>query len=240
MTSSARYQPCHILARAGISNVVWFEDLLTRYGSDTVVWEVQLLVADPESAARTLAEAGYKNTPLKIAFQGDVPSLLGGIRMAMPDRDPSTAVLLHRAKDWDCDLASPADNFIPPLEKFMDSIAGYWLSMSDEDFMNKDLLAEYVYGLLVYCYSLKGRLGPIVRHSAFARKLRPEHRELHYELTTDYPGKDGMTRQGHHQYHAMRYHQIKEGKFFPKPYSTNKFPESQAEYPELTRSLLMD
>ncbi|MDB5910968.1 MAG: ser/thr protein phosphatase, partial [Massilia sp.] len=144
MASYARYQPCDLLAQAATPNVVWFEDLLTRYRSNTMVFEVQLFVADPEHAATVLSRSGYKKPPLKIAFEGDAVSTRGGLRMAIPGQDPKTGVLLHSASNWNYDLTSPVHNYTPPIEKFVDSMAGYWLRMSDEDFESKSLLAGYV------------------------------------------------------------------------------------------------
>lgn len=102
---------------------------------------------------------------------------------------PKTAVLLRSASDWDYGLTLPVHEGIPPIEKFLDSMAGYCLKMSDEGHQSKSLLAGYIFAMLYYCHHLKGSRGPVVKSPSFATRLRPEHRELHYELSTADPGQ---------------------------------------------------
>ncbi|KAB5558380.1 hypothetical protein GE09DRAFT_111130 [Coniochaeta sp. 2T2.1] len=116
----------------------------------------------------------------------------------------------------------------------MNSVIGYWLKMSKLDLRRQRMLAQYILHVLRCCYSIREQRGNFVRNPSFAEKLLPEHRELHYELATGYPGKGRMTLENHHKYHALWYRQVKRGEFKPQPYPTDRFPGSLADYPDLT------
>lgn len=87
--------------------------------------------------------------------------------------------------------------------------------------------------LIGYAYNLPSP-DDDVQSPDFAEQLRPEVRELHYDIVGNYLRKHDFTSFHKREYHALRCEQIREGKFTPKPYPTDCFPVSLAEYPELT------
>lgn len=61
-----RHEPCSILTRNGVANVVWFEDVLAHYSSDTFVFGLHVLVSDMVKATKLLTGAGYKSDPKSV------------------------------------------------------------------------------------------------------------------------------------------------------------------------------
>lgn len=65
-----------------VFNVIWFENLLALHGSNTQVWDLNLLVQDPREAATVLLNLGYVETPTDSKFEDDPDFAERGIRMA--------------------------------------------------------------------------------------------------------------------------------------------------------------
>lgn len=57
-----RYDACTLLANSGFSSVIWFENPLALNGSDTRVWDLNLLMENPNQTAEQLTKAGYRQT----------------------------------------------------------------------------------------------------------------------------------------------------------------------------------
>ncbi|POR37723.1 Uncharacterized protein TPAR_02076 [Tolypocladium paradoxum] len=236
---ASRYNPCDILAKHGIATVVWFEDALVFYGSDTAVFDLYLLVPDAREAAKVLQRAGYQETGIQRLLPGDMDerTCRGGIRLELPNGGSADGTVLVNAAEWNYDLQNREQGSlapIPPLNKFIDALMHYWLSMSEEEYGNKYLWALSLANLINYCYTLKGVNRDIVRTAQYAEQLLPQFSELHYDLIGDYPQKSGISCYGKHEYHALRFREIQQGKFTPRPYATGNFPPSLAEYPHIT------
>jgi hypothetical protein len=232
---SSRYEPCRILTTNGITNVVWFDDVVAFYHGNRVVFDLNLLVANPRIAANILIEAGFRETRSNPIFLNDLRSCRGGIRLSK--HFSKEEVVLISASEWNYDpsltVASSSAPF-PPLNSFLDSLMGRWLGMSETEYDEKHLFAMSLVGLINDCYNLKGP-HVCVRSIQYAQRLLPEHRELHFDLIGDHPGKQGISTYRKHEYHVLRCEQIKNGDFTPEPYpTTGKIPPSLAAYPKLT------
>ncbi|KAI9834806.1 MAG: hypothetical protein M1819_002892 [Sarea resinae] len=215
--SNDRYGVCDILAEKGISSVIWFEDLLALYGSDTQVWDLKLLVQDPREAANVLLHAGYKETSHQLHFDEDPESSKRGVRMAVTSSE--TGVMLLPTRDWYHTMDEESTRkYVPSLHSFIDSMIEFWLNISSRDYVDRVGFALYIGCLINYCYALKDENGEPVRDPAYANKLKPEHRELHYDIVADCPRKDSFTTTQQHQYHTRRSREIKEGLFTPQPH----------------------
>lgn len=101
-----RYKPCDILNENGVSNAVWFEDALAYYGSDTVVFDLYLLVADIQTATKLPVQAGYAEA----CEEATVPtfndrSCRSGLQLKRPTNDTSgDDIFLLSNQVWRCSL----------------------------------------------------------------------------------------------------------------------------------------
>lgn len=233
-----RYAACRLLEKKGIPNVVWFEDVLALYGSDAAVFDLHILVPDKFAAAAALLKSGYSNALVAGKSSNDRHLFRGGIRVEASRGSSRTGTVLIDASEWDydlrhravCDLAP-----LPPLDKFLEALMCYWLSIPDAGYKEGNFVwAMSVATLISYAYDLPSPTRNLLRRPGFAAHLRPEIHELHYDLIGEYPRKSGISSLRKHQYHALRYRQIRAGRFSPQPYPTDGFPVSLAEYPELT------
>lgn len=217
-----RYDACTLLANSGFSSVIWFEDLLALHGSDTRVWDLNLLVKDPNQAAEQLTKAGYRQTQPdeQLAYIPEITQR--GIRVV---KSPSveTAVVLLPAEDWYYDLDAAVSEHLPPVHAFLDSMAEVWLKISSQDYVDRLRWAMYLACMINYCYSLVDTHGVRVKSIEFAEKLKPEHRELHYDIISSGSRKESFDQTARHQYHARRSREIQEGTFSPVPYSEGIF-----------------
>jgi hypothetical protein len=57
---NSRFSPCRILYEVGVPCVIWGEDALTAYDIPTIVFDLFLLVHDPESVLLTGATAPHQ------------------------------------------------------------------------------------------------------------------------------------------------------------------------------------
>lgn len=232
-----RYAPCRILDRRGIPNVIWFEDALSLYGSDTDVSDLYLLVPDEPTASGALIRSGYREAPLPNSSPTDELARRGGTRLESPDGPFRNATVLIRATEWDFDLGCRTEcdcGALPPLDRFIDSLMSCWLDIPHTDEPGNYMWSLVIARLIGYAYSLPNPHRDLLESPAFAEQLQPEVRELHYDLIGKYPGKSDITSFRKHEYHSIRRQQIREGRFAPRPYPTECFPISLAEYPELT------
>lgn len=232
-----RYRPSKILDKSNIPNIVWFEDALALHGSDTAVFDLFLLVPNSREAADVLIRDGYEETEIPSPFPNDERSCRGGIRLKLPTGSPENGTVLIDASVWHYDLQFKTDLDIaplPPLNKYIESIMEYWLELSEEDYVKKCLWAMSLATQISYAYTIETPEGEAVRTEDFAQQLRPEFAELHYDMVGNYPRQSFIGSYRKHEYHAIRYQQIKEGTFTPRPYPTKNFPTSLAEYPDLT------
>lgn len=233
-----RYEPCSILTRNDVANIVWFEDVLAHYGSDTTVFELYVLVSDVAKASRLLTEAGYMESGPESLEPSDTRAGRGGLRMEKnPSAAGDNAVLLVSADVWGYDLQQRVDDSfppLPPLNTFIDSLMSYWLRLTENEYIENLLWSMSLASLIYYAYNLKSTEGQVVKTVEFASQLQPEHRELHYDLVGQYPRQAGISSYRKHEYHAMRRRQVLDGQFTPRPYPSGNIPVSLAEFPHLT------
>ncbi|SPO03946.1 related to GTP-binding protein ypt1 [Cephalotrichum gorgonifer] len=197
-----RYAPCDILDLEGIPNVIWFEDALAIYGSDTAVFCLYLLVPDESTAAAVLVKSGYRNAPLENLSANDEDVCRGGIRLRGPGEASKDTTVLIAASEWNYDLNHRAMcnlGPLPPLNKFLDSLMTHWLDIPEAEYSEKYIWAMSIAVLIGYAYNLP-MPNNIVRGPAFAEKLRPEVRELHYDIVGNYPKKSDFTSFRKHEY----------------------------------------
>lgn len=232
-----RYAPCRILDKKGIPNVIWFEDALSIYGGNSTSLNLYLLVPDESTASKVLLKSGYKEAPPTDQSPLDENAHRGGTRLEPPNGPFREKTVLIRAAEWNYDLqyrtmydCGP----LPPLDKFVTSLMTYWLDIPRGDGSGNLLWSMNVAMLIGNAYDLPNPSHDLLRSPAFAEKLHPEVRELHYDMIGTYPRKSDISSFRKHSYHFLRRQQIREGKFTPRPYPTNCFPVSMAEYPELT------
>jgi len=215
-TSLDRFNACYVLWKHELPVVIWLEDVSALHGANLLVWDLHLLVQNPQEAAGILEHAGYEETTSHPRFE-DLPQFTErGIRMLLPSS--GTGVVLLPAQDWFYDLNEDVEDFLPPPHNFLDSILGYWLNISSRDYEDRIRFALCIGRLITYCYTLEIPHGDSIKDATYANKLRPEHRELHYDLVYDDPKAESFTVTQRHQYHVRRSKEIKDGNFLAELY----------------------
>lgn len=85
----------------------------------------------------------------------------------------------------------------------------------------------YIGCLILYCYELEdpdcsegieAGSGLRVKNNEYAKYLRKEHRELHYDIVAAKGRDESFTTTQRHIYHARRMKEILAGEFEPEPY----------------------
>ncbi|KAF8852125.1 hypothetical protein BDZ45DRAFT_695359 [Acephala macrosclerotiorum] len=210
-----RYEVCKLFADHQIPNVIWLEDLLALHGSDTQVWDLHLLVEDPATAAKILLGNGYQVAPPETKFANDPEFSKRAIRLT--HNQSLAIVVLHSAREWHYELEGHVQDFLPHLHSFLDSLIEFWLNISSQDYVDRPGFALYIGCLINYCYAMQNTEGESVRSPSYAEKLKPEHREVHYNITSSDPKEESFTTTNRHAYHVRRSREIKEGIFTPIP-----------------------
>jgi hypothetical protein len=208
-----RYNACQILEAAGLDFAIWLEDLLVHYDSDTVVFDLNILVHDVNSASTALHQTGYHDTEPDDSFNF-MPDAFRGCRLSS-DKDPTTITLLS-AEAWQFQSKFRA---WPPLYDFLDTIMDIWLSIPVSEYGIQLGFALHLFCWLSYCYKLKDFNGMAVNTTEYAEFLRSEHRELHYDIIEEpHPKKISPASTERHFYHVRRVQDILNGNFVPQPY----------------------
>ena len=222
-SNTGRYEVCRLLLNKQAPCVIWLEDLLALHGSDTQVWDLHLLVEDPLAAEKILLSNGYVKTPLEAKFEIDPEFSKQAIRINR--NGSSTGVVLYSANDWyyQLDDDDGVQDFLPPLHRFLDSMIEFWLNISSQDYVDRLGFALYIGCLINYCYYLQCSEGDPVKSTAFAEKLKLEHREVHFNIVSADPKEESFTTTSRHTYHVRRSREIKQGTFVPKPYEKGVF-----------------
>lgn len=220
-TIDKRYEVCKVLADNGISNVIWLEDLLALHGSNTQVWDLHILVGDLAIASKALLGRGYTQSPPEAKFETELEFSERAIRHV--HHQSSTAVVLHSTENWYYQLVDDIPDFLPPINSFLDSMIEFWLNISSRDYVDRLGFALYIGCLINYCYGLQTFDGEQIRDPAYAKNLKPEHREVHYNITAADIEEESFTTTNRHAYHVRRSREIKEGIFEAKPYEKGVF-----------------
>ncbi|KAF1961309.1 hypothetical protein CC80DRAFT_589704 [Byssothecium circinans] len=228
--SEDRYAASTFLKTNGIANVIWLEDVLAHYGSDTQAWDLNLLVQNTLSAAEVLQNSGYNLCTPCDRFSDD-PGFCGkSLQLSHPSRD--TKVVLYCANDWYFELEPTMQSTMPLLNQFIDALMEMWLNISLRDYVERIRFALHIAVLLRYCYYLTDPNHGPVKSTEYASNLRKEHRELHYDIVAGDPQKY-FAQTERHRHHVRRYTEIKNGEFDPQPYKKGVYkPELAALHEE--------
>ncbi len=186
-----RFLPCRTLCEAGVPCAIWGEDALTAYDVPTIVFDLFLLVHNPESAALVLASHGFQRTTPSPRFY-DIPQMSDNVpRLAqiptstfhdmedLPKADDVNApgVILLPAEYWRYKLprnVNEVDNFIPPLSALLNALIDSWIDLPD----NVTLLGGHIATHIGYFYLYNQD----IRKSDFEIELAAENRQVHFEL----------------------------------------------------------
>lgn len=224
-----RFSPCRILYEAGVPCVIWGEDALTAYDIPTIVFDLFLLVDDPESAARKLASHGFSRTTPNRRFY-DIPQMSDGApRLAqipasvvhdtidLPQADDLNApgVILLPAKYWNYKLprtVDEIDNFIPPLSTLLNTLINVWIDLPESDTALLGHIATHIGYFYLYNQD--------VRKPDFENELAVENRQVHFELLrgNDSPYVAITTRKCQEHHRKIR-DQIRLGQYEPKKFT---------------------
>ena len=223
---NSRFSACRILYEASVPCVIWGEDALTAYEIPTIVFDLFLLVHNPESATLVLASHGFKRTTPSPRFY-DIPQMNDDVpRLAqipvsavhdmvdLPKADDVNApgVILLPAKYWRYELprtVEEADNFIPPLSTLLNTLINVWIDLPPND----TLLREHIATHIGYFYLYNQE----IRKPDFENQLAVENRQVHFELLrgNDSPFVSLMTEKCQEHHRNIR-NQIRSGRYEPK------------------------
>ncbi|KAF2191219.1 hypothetical protein K469DRAFT_696937 [Zopfia rhizophila CBS 207.26] len=92
--------------------------------------------------ANVLIQAGFMEAPPDNKFQNDPAFSKRAIRVALPRSE--TGVVLLPARDWYYDIAESVEGFLPPANRFLDSIMEFWLNISARDYVDWLPFAPYI------------------------------------------------------------------------------------------------
>ncbi len=222
---NSRFSPCCILYEAGVPCVIWGEDALTAYDIPTIVFDLFLLVHDPESAARVLASHEFNRTTPSPRFY-DIPQMSDNVpRLAqipasavhdtadLPKADDVNApgVILLPTKYWRYKLprtVDEVDNFIPPLSTLLNTLIDVWIDLPDNDVLLREHIATHIGYFYLYNQD--------IRKPDFENELATENREVHFELLrgNDSPNV-AITTKKCQEYHRNIRNQIRLGRYEP-------------------------
>ena len=79
-----RLQACQALYLERLPCVIWGEDALAHHGVPTLVFDVFLLVHDPEKSAQALLQHGFERTAANPRFKRTLPLSTEAPRLAIP------------------------------------------------------------------------------------------------------------------------------------------------------------
>lgn len=231
--SEDRYAASTFLKTNGIANVIWLEDVLAHYNSDTQIWDLNLLVQNTAPAAEVLQNFGYDLCTPCDRFSDDSVFYGKGLRLSHPSRD--TTVVLYCANDWYFELEPTMQSTMPLLNEFIDALMEMWLNISLRDYVERVRFALHIASLLRYCYYLTDPNHGLVSSNEYASNLRKEHRELHYDIVARDPQKY-FAQTERHRYHVRRYVEIKSGEFDPQPHQKGVYKPALAALHEESQS----
>ena len=200
-----RFDPCDCLLRVGIPCKIWGEDVLCFYGVPTGVFDLFLLVSDPEEASKRLVDQGYIRTTPNERFtyipelSSQVPRLVASslagklmesFSISSDASDPLGAddtilpgVVLLPATDWNYPLprsVAELHELIPSLHEYFDCIVEKWMDVpANMDSLRSHLAIHIVYHSLYL---------DEVWTEGFEKEIRKEHRQLLYDLLADGAG----------------------------------------------------
>lgn len=189
----------------GVASVLWLEDAIAHYDVPTCVFDLFLLVADPDHAARQLRRAGWldvESDPRRCPFlvepctvqhlcleppaleEPAVPSL-GPMSSPPPPppKDPPrvTRTVLLSARDCNVSMQTlvsselPDSSYVPSLPFLVDGLISGVLDAAPESQLESRMAMQLVY-LYAHCHSM--------RSSALAGQLKTENRQFHIDALT--------------------------------------------------------
>ncbi|KAJ5899521.1 hypothetical protein N7495_004265 [Penicillium taxi] len=200
-SKNPRYKPCDCLLRVGIPCKIWGEDVLFYHGVPTLVFDLFILVSDPE-ASRQLVSHGYiRTTPNKrfikipeLSSQAprlvlaekimEIPSMTSDATgLLQADDTVLPGVVLLSATEWNYSLPhSLADlqELIPSLHEYFDSIVEKWMDLTANMHSLRRYLAIHIHYHSVYLDEFWTK--------EFENEIRLEHRQLLFDIMADGAG----------------------------------------------------
>lgn len=172
-------------------------------------------------AAVHLIAAGYTRTALPERCEHDPEFAERSVRLRWASA--GIDIVLLPSRDWYFDLGQELDYFLPPLDLFLGSLFDFWLNISSQNYVQRLRFALYIGCLINDCYKLTSLNGHALNENAYAANLKPEHRELHYDIVSCDPKAESFTTRRRHEYHVRRRKEIAEGVFSPQPYKAGAF-----------------
>jgi hypothetical protein len=210
--SKERFHACNLLETAGVGFAVYLEDLLVLHGSDTVVFDLNLLVVDLDNASRVLQKTGYQEVEADSGLYF-IPPDLKGIRLRRIMTGSFVTILSSQLWRYQSELRP-----LPAIHDFLNSMMQMWPRIPVSEYGTQLEFALHVFCWIGYCYQLTDTNGLRVKSVEYADCLQPEHRELHYDLIEEGDLKKRATSgNAGHRYHVRRAQEILEGNFNPQP-----------------------
>ena len=188
------FDACRVLSDSNIPCYMWGEHALAYYGVPAFVWDVSLLVEEPEVAEKPLLEWGLVRTKPNPRFSSNdqirrAPRLAvpiptahsAGAASQPPDHELPIADeenpgwILLRASDWpNSMIASKGESYIPPLSTLLNCLISTYMETFDIDHRS-DLACH-----ISYFYSYFDE----VTTDEFAKKIMLENRQFHFDQLT--------------------------------------------------------
>ncbi|KAJ5218729.1 uncharacterized protein N7498_000828 [Penicillium cinerascens] len=198
-----RFEPCDLLLQARIPCKIWGEDVLSFYGVPTVVFDLFILVSNPNEASQSLINQGYSlSTPnprfahipeLSHRVSRLVPSVLAdkttrtsslsssdGLGLVEADDTVLTGVVLLSASDWNYplpDSVTGLQELVPSLHEYFDCIVEKWMDLPKDSDDLRDHLAIHIGYHSLYLDE--------VWTEDFEKQVRKEHRQFLFDLLAD-------------------------------------------------------
>jgi hypothetical protein len=193
------FDACRVLSASRIPSYMWGEHALACYGVPTFLFDVFLLVDDPEAAAQVLLAWGLVRTKPNPRFNR-ISEIQQAPRLAVPtsclenagniarqskkeelpdaeDEDHPGWILL-RADDWpDNMLVFASRSYIPPLSIYLNCLISTYMETFDIE--RRCRIACHI----TYFYSYIEE----VKTDDFSKKISLENRQFHFDrLTSDH------------------------------------------------------
>jgi hypothetical protein len=227
---SDRYNACRILYNAGTPCLIWGEDALAGYGIPTCVFDLFLLVRNPEEAAAQLADSGFYRTMPNPRFRdipqmsdraprlAQLPTVNGGESFAettkLPEADDINApgVILLPAKEWRHNLPRTTaymEDFLPPLATLLNCLLDVWMDIPESN----SPLREHIATQIGYFYLYTEE----VRNPGFEKQLSVENCHVHFDLlASDSSAHADLTTRRCQLYHRAIRDRIQQRKYEPR------------------------
>jgi hypothetical protein len=204
--SESRFHPCTLFDAHSVRYALWLEDLLSLYGSDVLLWDLQLLVKDLDLSAVLLEGHGYSEIAPDAGFMF-IPHAMRGCRFQA--RKLGNVVNLLPSDAW---LGRGPGAVAPTLSTFLNAVMKLWLDIPYSTYAGRIEYGRYLVGLIAESYRLVDTNGVAVRKEGYGRFLYPKYREVHaFIINTLARQVKGLSSVENHAASAQRAREIREG-----------------------------